>query len=126
MPRYDVVIIPETIHKFQNHDMEHVFSPLVIGDRSEDIAIELAEGFERALMSRFQVEKEELQPDECDIKHVRYRVSDDGRSVIVHLHVRKAAEGCPRIEGIRCNVIEYERDIACLLDVIKECLSYCE
>jgi len=126
MTRYDVVIIPETVHDFQNHDMEHVFSPLVIGDRSEDIAIELAEGFERALMGRFQVEKEELQPERCDLKHVRYRVKDKNKELIVHLHIRRVEENCPRIEGIRCNVIEYERDIACLLDVIEECFSYYE
>ncbi len=124
MTRYDVVIIPETVHKFQNHSMEHVCSPLIIGDRSEDIAMELADGFERALMSRFEVKKEEMNPDKCDIKHVKYTVKEGDREIIVHLHIRRAAEDCPRIEGIHCSIIEYERDIDCLIGVIEECLSY--
>ncbi len=126
MPRYDVVIIPETVHRLQNHTMEHVFSPLVIGDRSRDIALELADGFERALMGRFKVEKKEKSPDECDVKRITYRVKDGEREILVHLRIRKSGEGCTHIEGIHCDIIEYERDIACLLDVIRECLSYYE
>jgi hypothetical protein len=120
--KYDVVIIPESFHPFDKHKMEHLCVPLVIEDRSYDIALEVMNGVDKQIRANFEVSVEESNDDECTILYRRYSLEKNGRKAIVHVKLRKVAEDCPRISGNRCSVLEFENDIGCILRTIEECL----
>ncbi|WP_297066099.1 hypothetical protein [Thermococcus sp.] len=121
--KYDVVIIPETFHKFGKHDMEHVCVPLVIEDRSYDIAVEIVNGIDKVLRANFTVTVEEPEGDDCDVLYRRYTIEKGEKKGILHVKLRRIAENCPPIDGNRCSVLEFERDVECIVNEIKECLA---
>lgn len=121
--KYDVVVIPETFYKFDKHNMEHICVPLVIEDRSYDIAMEIANGIDRVLRANFTVTVEEPEGDDCDVLYRKYTIEKDGRKGILHVKLRRIAENCPPIDGNRCSVLEFERDIECIVEAIEECLA---
>jgi len=121
--KYDVVIVPESFHPFDKHNIEHVCSPLIIEDRSYDIAMEIVNGVDKAIRANFEVSVEELEGEDCDVLYRRYTIEKDGRKGIVHVKLRKVTEDCPPIDGNRCSVLEFERDIECIVEAIKECLA---
>ena len=121
--RYDVVIIPETFHRFDKHNIEHICVPLVIEDRSHDIAMEILNGIDRVLKARFGVSVETLDGDECDIAYRKYTIEKDGKRAIVHAKLRKAGGNCPGISGNLHRVFEFERDIEEVIRQIEGCLA---
>ena len=121
--RYDVVIIPESFHRFGKHNMEHICVPMVIEDRSYDIAMEILNGIDRVLKARFDVSVETPQGDDCDVVYRKYTVWRNGKKAIVHAKLRRIGEGCPGIIGNRCSVFEFERDIEEVISEIERCLS---
>jgi hypothetical protein len=121
--RYDVVIIPESFHKFGKHELEHVCVPLVIEDRSYDIAMEIFNGIDRVLRKNFNVKAEDLKGEECDALYRRYEIEREGKKGIVHLKLRKIEKECEPVSGNRCSVIEFERDIECIIREVENCLS---
>ena len=121
--RYDVVVIPETFHRFDKHNIEHVCVPLITGDRSYDIAMEIVNGLHRVLEMKFSISFEELDGDECTELYRKYAVERDGKKATVHLKLRKRSADCPPIHGNSCSVIEFERDIECIVRAIEECLA---
>ena len=122
--RYDVVVIPESFHPFGKHKLEHVCVPLIVGDRSYDIAMEIINGIDRALRTNFKVESyEEPEEDECDVLYRKYTVEKEGKKGIVHVKLRKIGEDCLPIDGNRCSVMEFERDIECMIKGVEECLA---
>ena len=120
--KYDVVIVPETFHKFDKHNIEHICVPIVIEDRSYDIAVELLDGLDRALRARFEVSLETPEGDDCDIFYRKYRIKGDGKSAVVHAKLRKSDENCPQPRGNLLKVLEFERDIAEIISEIEGCL----
>ncbi len=121
--RYDVVIIPESFHRFDKHTMEHIYVPIVIEDRSYDIAMEAVDGIDRFIRANFKASVEELDGDECDVLYRKYIIEKDGKKGTVHIKLRKIAENCPSIEGNRGSILEFERDVDCIVRVIEECLA---
>ncbi|NJE53625.1 hypothetical protein [Thermococcus sp. 21S9] len=121
--KYDVVIIPESFHKFDKHNMEHICPPMVIGDRSYDIAMEIVNGVDRVIRANFNASVEELEGEDCDVLYRKYTLEKDGRKGIVHVKLRRIAENCPPVDGNRCSVLEFERDVECIVEAIEECLE---
>ena len=121
--KYDVVVMPETFHKFGKHNMEHICVPTVIENRSYDVAMEIVNGIDRVLRANFTITVEELEGDYCDVLYRKYTIEKDGRKGILHLRLRIVAEDCPPIDGNRCSVLEFERDIECIINEIEECLA---
>ena len=120
--KYDVVIVPETSHKFDKHNIEHICVPIVIEDRSYDIAVELLNGLDRALRARFEVSLETPEGDDCDIVYRKYQIKRDGKSAVVHAKLRKSGENCPQPRGNLLKVLEFERDIEEIIREIEGCL----
>ncbi|WP_456421499.1 hypothetical protein [Thermococcus sp.] len=121
--KYDVVIIPESFHRFDKHNLEHICVPIVIGDRSYDIAMEIVNGIDRVIRANFEASVEELEGDDCDVLYRRYTLEKDGKRGILHVKLRRIAESCPPLQGNRCSVLEFERDIECIVEAIEECLT---
>ena len=121
--RYDVVIIPESFHRFGKHNMEHVCVPIVIEDRSYDIAMEILNGIDRLLKARFDVSIETPEGDDCDILYRKYTLEKDGKKAIVHAKLRRIGSDCPGISGNRRRVFEFERDVEEVISEIEGCLS---
>ena len=120
--RYDVVVIPESFHRFDKHTLEHVCVPLVVGDRSYDIAMEIVNGIDRVIRANFEASVEELEGDECDVLYRRYTLEKGGKKGTVHVKLR-AVGNCSPIEGNRCSVLEFERDVECIVKAIEDCLA---
>ncbi|WP_297476357.1 hypothetical protein [Thermococcus sp.] len=121
--RYDVVILPETFHKFDKHNIEHICVPIVIEDRSYDIAMEILNGIDRLLKARFDVSVETPEGDDCDIIYRKYTLEKDGKKAIVHAKLRRIGSDCPSISGNRRRVFEFERDVEEVISEIEGCLS---
>jgi hypothetical protein len=120
---YSVVITPETFHKFDKHNMQHVCVPMVIGNSGIDIAMEVFNGILKAVEARFELEKISEEKDECDEIHVVYKLKSGEKEALLHIRLRKATPECPPIRGNKCSIFEFERDIECVVDGIEECLS---
>jgi len=121
--KYDVVIIPENFHRFDKHNMEHICVPIVIEDRSYDIAMEIVNGIDRVIRTNFEASVEELEGDDCDVLYRRYTLEKDGKKGILHVKLRRIAGNCPPLQGNRCSVLEFERDVECIVEAIGECLA---
>ena len=121
--RYDVVIIPETFHRLGKHNIEHLCVPIVIEDRSYDIAMEILNGLDSILRDRFMVSAEDLEGDDCDILYRKYTLEKGGKKAIVHVRMRGAEENCPPIRGNVHRVFEFERDVEEVISEIEGCLS---
>ena len=121
--KYDVVIMPETFHRFDKHNLEHICVPMVIEDRSYDIAMEILNGIDRVLKARFNVSVETPEGDDCDVVYRRYTVERDGKKAIVHAKLRRVGDDCPGIGGNRRRVFEFERDVEEVISEIEGCLA---
>jgi len=121
--KYDVIIIPESFYKSDKHNMEHICPPIVIGDRSYDIAMEIVNGIDRVIKANFNASVEELEGEDCDVLYRRYTLEKDEKNGIVHVKMRRIAENCQPIDGNRCSVLEFERDVECTVKAIEECLA---
>jgi len=123
--RYEVVLTPETFHKFGKSDNQHVCTPMIIPERSMDVAMELLNGIEKALERRYNsVKMEERPKDECELVHRVYTIEEERGKVVVHARIRQPGPECPEIDGNRCTILEYERDIHCIIEAIDGCLEY--
>jgi predicted dienelactone hydrolase len=120
--KYQIVITPETFHHFGKHDLEHICPPIVVEAGSYDVAIEVANGIDRVVRARFKASVEEPQGEECEVLYRKYTLEKEGRKGILHVKVRKLEE-CPPVDGNRCSVLEFDRDIHCIVDEIEECLA---
>ncbi len=117
---YNVVVIPESFHKFGKHDIEHVCVPIVIGGGSYDTSMEVVNGIDRVLKAEFQVKSvEEPEGDDCTALYRRYTLKGEGGDLIVH--VKLMGEDCGKIAGNRCSVLEFERDIYCIVKELGNC-----
>lgn len=121
--KYDVVIIPESFHRFGKHNMEHICVPIIIGDRSYDIAMEIVNGIDRVIRANFEASVEELEGENCDVLYRKYTLEKDGKKGILHVKLRKVTDNCPSLEGNRCSVLEFERDVECIVGAIGDCLA---
>lgn len=120
---YEVVIMPETFHKFDKHNIEHICVPIVIEEESYDIAVGILEGIDRVLKARFDVSVETPEGDDCDTVYRKYTVEKDGKKATVHVKLRRAGSDCPGISGNRIRVFEFERDVEEVVREIEGCLS---
>jgi hypothetical protein len=120
---YSIVVTPETFHKFDKHNMQHVCVPMVIGNSGIDVAMEVFNGILKAVEARFEVEKVSEEKDECDEIHTLYKLRSGEKEGLLHIRLRKVTPDCPLISGNRCSIFEFERDIECVVDGIEECLS---
>ncbi|ASJ00155.1 hypothetical protein [Thermococcus gorgonarius] len=121
--KYEVVVIPESFHPFGKHNMEHICVPMVIEGRSYNVAMEVLNGIDKAIMSKFNVTFEEVKGDDCDIVYRKYELNKDGKTGIVHVKLRKVTGECGKANGNRIEVFEFERDIQSIIEEIENCLS---
>ncbi|WP_297420240.1 hypothetical protein [Thermococcus sp.] len=121
--RYDVIIMPETFHKFDKHNLEHICVPMVIEDRSYDIAMEILNGIDRVLKARFNVSTDTPEGDDCDVVYRKYTLEKDGKKAIVHTKLRRMGSDCPKISGNLRSVFEFERDVEEVVREIEGCLT---
>ncbi|AMQ17730.1 hypothetical protein [Thermococcus peptonophilus] len=120
--KYQIVVTPETFHRFDKHNLEHICPPIVIEARSYDVAVEVANGIHKVVLARFKASVEESQGEECEVLYRKYAVEKDGRKGILHVRLRDI-EKCPPINGNSCSILEFDRDIECIIKEIEECLA---
>lgn len=121
--KYEVVITPGFIEKDAKGEFPHVCTPIIITDRSYDVAMELVEGIENVLKKRFSCRELESVPDICSVLVKKFEFSKNGSKGFVIVKIKKAGKECPPAEGNVCSVFEFERDIECIVDEVEECLE---
>ncbi len=84
--------------------------------------MEVANGIHKVVLARFKASVEESQGEECEVLYRKYAVEKDGRKGILHVRLRDI-EKCPPINGNSCSILEFDRDIECIIKEIEECLA---